>query len=386
MPKSRLHTAPRFDYSPHPMLDPTHARARQQRLVREMETRRLDAVVVGAAENVYYLSTHRPHVLQRSALVVWSDGRSWLVRAEGPSADVAADDVATYLANPMGTQRQEQADIVAGRVVEALTRRRGSGRVGVDASAVTSRLAAVWEHQPVPVDPILWQHRRRKDPDELALMKAAIACTKAMYDRAREVVNPGVDEMTVYSELQSAAVSAAGEPLSPAYLGNDYACGARGGAPRRGRAARPGELYILDLGPAFRGYYSDNCRTFAVDRNPTDAQHRAWEAVASALALVEHTARPGVRCRDLFAAVDDHYRSRTGTAFPHHLGHGVGLQPHEFPHLNPHWDDVLLEGDVFTAEPGLYAPDLNAGIRIENQYLVTAGGVENLTPVPTTLT
>ena len=93
-------------------------------------------------------------------------------------------------------------------------------------------------------------------------------------------------------------------------------------------------------------------------------------------------AKPGVRCRDVFAAVDEHYKSRTGNGLPHHLGHGVGLQPHEFPHLNPKWDDVLMPGEVFTVEPGLYAPELRAGMRIENQYLVTDAGVENLTPFP----
>lgn len=390
------------------MLDPTHARARQQRLVREMETRRLDAVVVGAPENVYYLSAHRPHVLQQSAPVLWSDGRSWLVSANEPATDVAADEAVAYVANPMGTQRQEQPEVVAGRVVEVLTRRRGSGRVGIDASLVGSRLAAIWELGQVSIDPILWQHRRRKDPDELALMRTAIACTHAMYECAREIIRPGVEELTVYGELFSAAVSVAGEPPSPAYFGNDYACGARGGPPRKNRPAQVGELYILDLGPAYRGYFSDNCRTLSVDRDPTDAQLRAHDLVTTALATVERLARPGVRCRDLFAAVDDLYRTRTPSpgrpatdptrphddpprptpafTFPHHLGHGVGLQPHEFPHLNPHWDDVLLEGEIFTAEPGYYAPDLRAGIRIENQYLVTATGVQNLTPFPLGLT
>jgi Xaa-Pro dipeptidase len=96
-------------------------------------------------------------------------------------------------------------------------------------------------------------------------------------------------------------------------------------------------------------------------------------------------ARPGARCRDIFAAVNEHYLARTGKPFPHHLGHGVGLQPHEFPHLNPRWDESLEEGDVFTAEPGLYGPELHGGIRIENQYVVTANGVTNLTPFPTAL-
>jgi Xaa-Pro aminopeptidase len=60
----------------------------------------------------------------------------------------------------------------------------------------------------------------------------------------------------------------------------------------------------------------------------------------------------------------------------------VGLEPHEAPHLNPRWDDVLREGEVFTAEPGIYAQALAGGIRIENQYLVTRDGAENLTPFP----
>ena len=44
-----------------------------------------------------------------------------------------------------------------------------------------------------------------------------------------------------------------------------------------------------------------------------------------------------------------------------------------------------MEGEVFTVEPGLYAPELRAGMRIENQYLVTKDGVENLTPFPVAL-
>jgi Xaa-Pro aminopeptidase len=93
-------------------------------------------------------------------------------------------------------------------------------------------------------------------------------------------------------------------------------------------------------------------------------------------------AKPGVRCREIFDAVDAHFRAKRGKGIPHHLGHGVGLQPHEFPHLNPKWDDVMIEGEIFTAEPGIYDAELSAGIRIENQYLVTKSGVENLVRFP----
>src|SRR5205085_10702025 len=133
--------------------------------------------------------------------------------------------------------------------------------------------------EPILIEPELWQLRRRKDPDELELMKRAIACTKAMYDRARQVIAPGVPELRVYTELHAAAVEAAGEPLSPAHLGNDFQCGSPGGPPRKDRTAQAGELYILDLGPAYRGYFSDNSRVFSVDRRPTDAQLKAWQTV-----------------------------------------------------------------------------------------------------------
>jgi Xaa-Pro aminopeptidase len=104
------------------------------------------------------------------------------------------------------------------------------------------------------------------------------------------------------------------------------------------------------------------------------------------LQIVERLAKPGVRCRDLFTAVNDHFLRTLNGPLTHHLGHGVGLQPHEFPHLNPRWDDTLLEGEIFTAEPGHYTPALNGGIRLENQYLVTATGVSNLLDAPLGLT
>jgi Xaa-Pro aminopeptidase len=200
-----------------------------------------------------------------------------------------------------------------------------------------------------------------------------------MYRRARQIIEPGIAELEVFTQLHAAAVQAAGKPLS-APLGNDFACGSMGGPPRAGRCAQAGEIYILDLSPWVDGYASDTCRAFAVNRQPTDPQLRAWETLVQSLRLVEKLARPGAHCREIFAAVDQQIRDAGYPPLPHHLGHGVGLQGHEAPHLNPHWNDVLLEGEMFAAEPGIYLPELAGGIRLENQYLVQAGGVVNFTP------
>jgi Xaa-Pro dipeptidase len=143
---------------------------------------------------------------------------------------------------------------------------------------------------------------------------------------------------------------------------------------------------VLDVGPAYRGYFADNCRVFAVNRKPTDGQMRAWEAIVGCFPTVEAMAKPGVRCRDIYDAVYAHIAEKSGKRLPHHLGHGVGLQPHEYPHLNSRWDDVLMEGEYFTVEPGVYGPDLAGGIRIENNYLVTATGVRNLLDFPMQMT
>jgi Xaa-Pro aminopeptidase len=229
----------------------------------------------------------------------------------------------------------------------------------------------------IDIESTLWYLRRRKDPDELAMIQRAVDCTAAMYAAAREHIRPGITELELFNILQAAAVMAAGEPLTHP-PGNDFQCNSPGGPPRA-RAAATGELFVLDLGPAYRGYYADNCRTICVGGCPSEAQQQAWSAIVAALQYVEQKVRPGVRCQAVFAEVKSQLDAVRPGAFFHHLGHGIGLFPHEAPHLNPHWDDVFEEGDVFTAEPGLYGNDLRAGIRLEENYVVTANGVEKLT-------
>ncbi len=84
----------------------------------------------------------------------------------------------------------------------------------------------------------------------------------------------------------------------------------------------------------------------------------------------------------MFEAVDRQLNKYAPWVFNHHLGHGVGLAPQEGPHLNPRWDDTLAEGNFLAVEPGVYHEELRVGVRLENNYLVTATGVELLTDWP----
>jgi len=343
----------------------------------------LDAVVIGARRHVYYFAAHWTDWRHLSTFVLFADGRSTLVSANEPNRAAAADDVRAYVANRTSTLDDAQPRVLGG-VVDQILEERGVRRIGLDASTVGSQVAVGFEGELETIDFEIFQLRRVKDADELELMRKAIDCCGAMYARAREIIDPGIAEVEVFAELQAVAVEAAGEPLAGP-LGNDYACGVPGGPPRPGRTARAGELYILDLGPVYRGYFSDNARTIAVNGKPTDAQYAASEVVLGCLSVVEREARAGVRCRAIWDAVNAYLAEHGRGPMTHHLGHGVGLNPHEYPHLNPEWDDTLQEGEVFTAEPGLYGPDLAGGIRIENQYLVTRDGLECLTGFPSGL-
>jgi len=264
--------------------------------------------------------------------------------------------------------------------LKVLAGRTKPARIGVEFSCFSQHLAAL-PGERIDIEPTLFRLRRRKDPDELARIRKAIAATGKMYALARQIIEPGIAELEVFNRLQAAAVEEFGEMLTG--TGNDYACGERGGPPRDGRKAHAGELYILDLGPAYRGYFADNCRAIAVDRRPTDEQLTAWQHILPVFQHVEQTVKPGKRCKELFHECDAILHEAPVGVFNHHLGHGIGLFPHEAPHLNPYWYDVFEVGDVFTCEPGLYDEQiLRAGMRLENDYLVTETGVENLSPFP----
>jgi Xaa-Pro dipeptidase len=369
-----------------PLLDLDACRRRQARLRERLAAVGADAAVVVAPEHVQYLTGHRWDFRVTPLAALRTDGAMLLVCPDRPVEQAAADDVRTYEAKWQSTLRSvsDQRAAAAAVLAEWLTARPGVQRVGIEWSAcpfqITSRFEDVaW----IDIEPDLLRLRRRKDADEIALLRRAIAASGAMAARARELVRPGVSELEVFSQLQAAAVEACDEMLTA--TGNDYACGVRGGPPRD-RACIAGELFILDLGPAYRGYFADISRTLAVDGRPTDEQLAACDRVCAALAIVERRGRPGVSCREIYAEVREWLSGAAVGSWSSHLGHGIGLSVHETPRLNPHWDDVLEEGDVIAVEPALYDPRLACGMRIENDYLVTGTGLELLSPFPLGLT
>jgi Xaa-Pro aminopeptidase len=354
-------------------------RGRQRRLTEVMQRHNVDLAVVTQIEHVQYLAGPKFHWTFSPVAALSVDGKLTLVAPKKEPETAAADEVLVYESNWHSTMRNDQREASSAVLLKALGGAIPGQRVGVGFSSYGPHLASKTAGELVDLEPDLYLLRRRKDPDELALLKKAIAGTARMYEKAREMIRPGVTEIDVFNELQSAAVREFGEMMTG--TGNDYRCGERGGPPRNNRPAQAGELYILDLGPAFRGYFSDNCRTIAVT-DVSDQQQQAWEYIMRVFDHVMREVKPGKNCQELFHEAQAILDECPVGVFNHHLGHGIGLFPHEGPHLNPLWNDTFEVGNVFTAEPGLYAPELKAGMRLENDYVVTETGVELLTDFP----
>ncbi|MCB1093372.1 MAG: aminopeptidase P family protein, partial [Verrucomicrobiae bacterium] len=329
-----------------PQLTVEGCRARQRRLRKRMGALGVERAVMVTREHVQWLTGFRPHWLMSAAAVLDLEGDCTLIAPNSEPEFHAADQVATFPMQWQATLRMEAMQAIAEAMGQAVDR--GDAVVGAEFSSFGPHAAAAVGEARVDLDPVLWELRRVKESDEVAMIRKAIACSDAMYRRAREIIRPGISELEVFAQLHAAAVEEAGEALSH-QLGNDYQCNSPGGPARDGVVANDGELYILDLGPAYRGYFADNCRAFAVNGQPTEAQLRAWEVIVSVFDIVKEMVRPGVSCRALYdrckALLDE--ADPTGS-FWHHLGHGIGLYPHEAPHLNPNWDDVFQEGEIFT--------------------------------------
>jgi Xaa-Pro dipeptidase len=364
-----------------PTLNIATCRQRQQRLLAALESYGFDWVLLSRIESVQWLTGWRGAPVFSPLAAMNSAGRVVTVLPEsGADVVVAADDHIFYRSAKHSTLCEDQRAQSAAALASAIG---GSFKqIACEFSDFDKHLGKGFNADFFDVTPIMCKLRRHKYPDELDLIAHAVAANRSMYDHCRNAIRPGISELELYAGLYQVAVAKLGEP--PTYFGQDFQCNSRGGPPRN-RCAADGELYILDLGVGYRGYYSDNCRTFAVSHHPTPQQLQAWETVARVFEFAVDCIRPGVRCKLFYDEIHKMLNEHEPFVFDHHLGHGIGLSAHERPHINPHWDDTFEEGDVFVLEPGLYHPDLRSGLRLEQAYRVTNVGIELLSDCPLTL-
>lgn len=145
-----------------------------------------------------------------------------------------------------------------------------------------------------------------------------------------------------------------------------------------------GDFITMDFGAVVDGYHSDMTRTVAVG-SVSSKQAEVYETVLSAQKNCLEILKSGVSCKDADAAAREVIKNAGyGEFFGHGTGHGVGIEIHEAPTLNPRSGETLKIGDIVTVEPGIYLPD-EFGVRIEDMAFITENGIENLTKSPKNL-
>jgi Xaa-Pro dipeptidase len=139
---------------------------------------------------------------------------------------------------------------------------------------------------------------------------------------------------------------------------------------------------LIDGGGRLHGYSSDITRTGVFGARPTDRQRRIWDLVRSAQDAAFKAARPDVPCESVDSAArkvladggfGPEYRYLT-----HRVGHGIGMDGHEWTYLVRGNQTPLRPGMCFSDEPGIYVPG-ELGIRHEDIIVIAEGGAENLT-------
>lgn len=142
-----------------------------------------------------------------------------------------------------------------------------------------------------------------------------------------------------------------------------------------------GDLILFDLGVVLDGYCSDITRTLAFG-HLSEEGHNIYETVLQAELSAVNACKPGVEIGNL----DRIARSLIteagyGQYFTHRLGHGLGIEVHEYPSMNETNTMKLQKGMTFTIEPGIYVPGFG-GVRIEDDVYITDTGYELLTQYP----
>ena len=221
--------------------------------------------------------------------------------------------------------------------------------------------------------------RMIKDADELTRIRAAVNLGAKLFERAIEVLRPGIKENEVAAEMEYAARRAGAEEMSFPTI---VASGTRSALPH-GRASNqriePGGFVVCDFGVILASYCSDQTRTVWMGSVPDEAR-RAYEAVREAQKAAVDAVRPGATVGEVDAAARKVLRKAgLGRYFTHSTGHGVGLEIHEAPRVAAGQQEKLQPGMVITIEPGVYFPG-KWGVRIEDMVAVTASGCDVLTP------
>ncbi len=352
--------------------------ARMKKLREQLASARLDALLISHLPNIRYLSGFTGSagflLAAESGSVFFTDSRynrQAHEEVKGAKVVIARKAVLSALGERIGRRHRKSRSKAWTIGIEAEHLTVAERKRLVDLLPAGLRL----RNSPTLVE----RARMVKDDDELTLVRAAVQLGATLFDRALEVLKPGVTEVEVAAEMEHEARRSGAEGMSfPTII----ASGARSALPHGRATDKPiaaGGFAVCDFGVILGGYCSDQTRTVWVGAAPKDARS-AYEAVREAQEAAIAAVRPGRTVGEVDAAARKVLRrAGLGRYFTHSTGHGVGLEIHEVPRVAAGQKEVLQPGMVITIEPGVYFPG-KWGVRIEDMVAVSENGCEVLTP------
>lgn len=337
--------------------------------------RELDALVLCDLANVRYLCGFSG---SDGVLVVTADGQFFLTDSRYTTqagTEVRAREVREYRVKVDG-------------ILELLTERQAR-RVGFEAETLPfATVQRLREQGPVscdwvPLEKEIAPLRGLKGASEIEALRAAADLNAEAFEEVIPLIRPGVSEGEIALALEFALKRRGGEEKAFDFI---VASGARGALPHgvaSDKTIRAGELVTIDFGTRVAGYHSDETVTVAVGEVAPQLRE-IYDVVLAAHDQAIEQVRPGISLKALDEVARAHIAScGYGDFFGHGLGHGVGLQVHEYPTVSSRSEAVAETGMVFTVEPGIYLPEVG-GVRIEDMVEVTDDGCRLLTRIPKT--
>jgi Xaa-Pro dipeptidase len=233
----------------------------------------------------------------------------------------------------------------------------------------------------VSAEEIIRKLRMIKDEQELASIRKACSLADYAIEAGCAEIQEGKTEMEILAAIEYELKKKGVSDMSFATM---VLAGANGASPHGTPGltkVQKGDLVLFDLGVVVDHYCSDITRTVAYG-DINEKQKEIYDTVLEAQLAAIHATKPGIACSEIdLTARNIIAQAGYGDYFTHRLGHGLGIGVHEYPSVTETNPLILHKGMVFTIEPGIYVPTV-AGVRIEDDVVVTENGVEVLTKFP----
>lgn len=216
-----------------------------------------------------------------------------------------------------------------------------------------------------------------KDKNEIKnIIRAQKIAEKAFVETLR-FIKEGITTKEIAAFLDyKMSVYGSEEPAFSTIVVNEEESADCHGVPSE-KKIKKGDLILFDFGATYNGYRSDMTRTVAFSEI-SEEKKKIYDIVLNAHLKAKEELKPGATCNYIDGIARKYIEDAGfGEEFLHSLGHGVGLDIHEYPTLNTKCEDVLKEGMVVTIEPGIYIKN-KFGIRIEDTYVITEDGCKSI--------